>query len=129
MNSTHPGYNKEIKCYSLKKRPKDYIFIPAEHQIKVQKYFKRSLYKGLFLYHKLGSGKSCTSIMVADEMLKDKLVKHVFVLTPGSLRKNWVSEYCRVCGNIDNKEFMKKFTIMLSQKILKIMILMIVLLS
>ena len=110
MNSTHPGYNKEIKCYSLKKRPKDYIFTPAEHQIKVQKYFKRSLYKGLFLYHKLGSGKSCTSIMVADEMLKDKLVKHVFVLTPGSLRKNWVSEYCRVCGNIDNKEFMKKFT-------------------
>ena len=42
-------------------------------------------------------------------MLKDKLVKHVFVLTPGSLRKNWVSEYCRVCGNIDNKEFMKKY--------------------
>jgi len=44
MNSTHPGYNKEIKCQSIKKRPKDYIFIPAEHQIKVQKYFKRSLY-------------------------------------------------------------------------------------
>jgi len=110
MNSTHPGYNKEIKCQSIRKRPKDYIFIPAEHQIKVQKYFKRSLYKGLFLYHKLGSGKSCTSIMVADNMLKEKLVDHIFVLTPGSLRKNWVSEYCRVCGNIDNKEFMKKFT-------------------
>jgi superfamily II DNA or RNA helicase len=34
-------------------------------------------------------------------------VKRVFVLTPGSLRKNWVSEYCRVCGDLDRRLFDK----------------------
>ena len=110
MNATHPGYNKEINCNSIRKRPKDYVFTPAPHQSKVRSFFRNSLYKGLLLYHKLGSGKSCTSIMVADDLLKNNLVKHVYVLTPGSLRKNWISEYCRVCGRIDKKDIMKKFT-------------------
>jgi len=36
--------------------------------------------------------------MIADAMLNKKLVKHVYILTPGSLRMTWVSEYCNVCG-------------------------------
>jgi N12 class adenine-specific DNA methylase len=121
MNATHPGYNKEIKCNSIRKRSKDHVFTPAPHQSKVKSFFKNSLYKGLLLYHKLGSGKSCTSIMVADDFLKNNLVKHVYVLTPGSLRKNWISEYCRVCGRIDKTEIMKKFTFITNKRFFKIM--------
>ena len=55
--------------------------------------------KGLALDHKLGSGKTCTSILIADTCLKQGLVDRVFVLTTGSLRGNWVSEYCHLCGN------------------------------
>jgi superfamily II DNA or RNA helicase len=106
----HPGYYNDINCDKLHKRPKNYIFDPAPHQIYVRDYFLDSPHKGLLLYHKLGSGKSCTSIMVADALLKSKKVDKIFVLTPGSLRKNWVSEYCRVCGSIEEKDFMKVFT-------------------
>jgi len=105
--SNHPGYKNSIKCRGLKKRDKDHIFSPAPHQQKVVDYFLDSPYKGLLLYHKLGSGKSCTSILVADTMLAMGRVKRVFVLTPGSLRKNWVSEYCRVCGDLDRRLFDK----------------------
>lgn len=107
--SEHPGYYNEINCDKLRKRRKNYVFEPAPHQIYVRNYFLESPYRGLLLYHKLGSGKSCTSIMVADALLKSKKVDKIFVLTPGSLRKNWISEYCRVCGSIEEKEFMKVF--------------------
>lgn len=44
------------------------------------------------------SGKTCTSVMIADKMLEDRQINRVFVITPGSLRKNWIEEYCKVCG-------------------------------
>ena len=50
---------------------------------------------------------TCTSILIADEMLKKKMIKHVYVCTPGSLRKNFIGEYCNLCGeqNLLNKNF------------------------
>ena len=50
---------------------------------------------------------TCTSIMVADKMLQNKQIKKVYVLTPGSLRKNWLDEYCTKCGL--NSDFLKKY--------------------
>jgi len=47
--------------------------------------------------------------MVADEMLKHKKVSKIFVLTPGSLRLNWLSEYCRVCGVVE-PAYLEKYT-------------------
>jgi superfamily II DNA or RNA helicase len=98
------GIYTNISCASDEKEVK---FEPTKHQQDTLNYFLNSKYKGLLLYHKLGSGKTCTSIMIADEMLKIGLVKHVYILTPGSLRQGWVGEYCRVCGetadNLENK--------------------------
>jgi|TARA_B110000259_G_C14013229_1_gene400320 hypothetical protein len=74
------------------------IFSPNLHQIAVRDYFKNSLYKGILLYHKLGSGKTCTAIITADALLRENLIKHVYILTPGSLRTNWLFEYCNTCG-------------------------------
>lgn len=45
------------------------------------------------------SGKTCTSILIADTMLRKGKVNHVYVMSPGSLRDGWVNEYCRVCGS------------------------------
>jgi len=45
-------------------------------------------YRGLLLYHGLGSGKTCTSIAIAEGM---KSNKQVFVLTPASLKMNFFS--------------------------------------
>lgn len=82
-------------------------FEPRPHQKAVLKYFLESKYKGLLLYHELGSGKTCTSIMVADKMIKKGLIKRVFVVSPGSLRSGWIGEYCQVCGKDD--DYLEKY--------------------
>jgi SNF2 family DNA or RNA helicase len=73
------------------------------------KHFLSSPHKGMLLYHKLGSGKTCTSIMIADSMLRREMVNHVFVIAPGSLRSGWIEEYCKKCG-IGVQYIRKKFT-------------------
>jgi len=52
-------------------------------------------YRGLLLYHGLGSGKTCSSIAVAESLLD---TKKVFVLLPASLQDNYRGEI-RKCGD------------------------------
>ena len=52
-------------------------------------------YRGLLLYHGLGSGKTCTSIAIAEGMKSDK---EVVVMTPASLQMNFLSEM-KKCGD------------------------------
>jgi hypothetical protein len=52
-------------------------------------------YRGLLLYHGLGSGKTCTSIAIAEGM---KTTKKVVVMTPASLKMNFFSEL-KKCGD------------------------------
>ena len=88
-------YNKK-KC----KNKTHLKFKPNPHQLFVLKYFTKSKYKGLLLYHKLGSGKTCSSILISDKMIKKKQIKNVFIISPGSLRPGWIKEYCKVCGKV-----------------------------
>ena len=52
-------------------------------------------YRGLLLYHGLGSGKTCSAIAVAESLMS---TKKVFVLLPASLRDNFLGEI-RTCGD------------------------------
>ena len=52
-------------------------------------------YRGLLLYHGLGSGKTCTSIAIAEGM-KDS--KRIVIMTPASLRANYIEEL-KKCGD------------------------------
>ena len=52
-------------------------------------------YRGLLLYHGLGSGKTCTAIAIAEGM---KSRSNVIVMTPASLQMNFVSEL-KKCGD------------------------------
>jgi len=89
------GVYTDYKCSG--KHP---TFTPQEHQSFVRDYFIKSPYKGLLLYHKLGSGKTCSSIIIGDALLKlKKNINKVYVFTPGSLRQGWITEYCGVCGD------------------------------
>jgi superfamily II DNA or RNA helicase len=93
------GIHKNYWCLEEKKKK----FIPQEHQSQCKKYFINDIMeskynKGLLLYHKLGSGKTSTSIIIADSLIKSKKIKHVYIFTPGSLRENWINEYCNVSG-------------------------------
>lgn len=52
-------------------------------------------YRGLLLYFSLGSGKSCTSIAIAEGMKTDK---RIVVMTPASLKMNFFTEL-KKCGD------------------------------
>ena len=66
------------------------------HQQLVQKFMSvNSPYRGLLLYHGLGSGKTCSSIAIAEGL---KAHMKVDVLLPASLRPNYISEL-KFCGD------------------------------
>jgi hypothetical protein len=66
------------------------------HQKVVRDYLTiETPYRGLLLYHGLGSGKTCSSIAVAESLLS---TKKVFVLLPASLEQNYRGEL-RKCGD------------------------------
>jgi len=50
-------------------------------------------YRGILLYHGLGSGKTCSSIAIAESLISKS---RVVVMTPASLRANYKSEF-RTC--------------------------------
>ena len=54
-----------------------------------------SPYRGLLLYHGLGSGKTCSSIAIAEGM---KSSKKVIIMTPASLKRNYIEEI-KKCGD------------------------------
>jgi superfamily II DNA or RNA helicase len=85
-------------------------FVAQQHQLNTVDYFLKTIktYKGMLLFHHLGSGKTCTAIMIASKMLEDKQVERVFILSPGSLRQTWIKEYCKRCG-ISREEINKKY--------------------
>ena len=64
-------------------------------------------YRGALLYHGLGSGKTCSSIAIAENIIKNVSIitaesmitnQKVVVLTPASLRTNYIEEI-KNCGN------------------------------
>jgi len=65
-------------------------FKKLTHQKVVLDYLNLSTpYRGLLLYHGLGSGKTCSAIAIAEGM---KSNKKIIVMTPASLRPNFLSE-------------------------------------
>jgi len=66
------------------------------HQRIVRDYLNLySPYRGLLLYHGLGSGKTCSSIAIAEGL---KSVKPIIVMTPASLQVNYREEL-KKCGD------------------------------
>ena len=81
---------------SCDKSADDKDFDLLTHQKIVRDYLNLyTPYRGLLLYHGLGSGKTCTSIAIAEGM---KTTKKVVVMTPASLKMNFFSEL-KKCGD------------------------------
>lgn len=53
-------------------------------------------YRGLLVYHNLGTGKSCTSIAVTEGMKNDK---RIIIMVPASLKRNYEYELQK-CGDL-----------------------------
>jgi len=75
----------EISCDDLAKGSGDFTLLT--HQKLVRDYLNLyTPYRGLLLYHSLGSGKTASSIAIAEGM---KSAKKVIVMTPASLEDNY----------------------------------------
>ena len=116
--------NKEgISCDTIGQTNTDFSLLT--HQKIVRDYLNLyTPYRGLLLYHGLGSGKTCTSIAIAEGM-KDS--KRVIIMTPASLRANYIEEL-KKCGDllykrnqywewistVENQEALKTISILLN---------------
>ena len=92
-------YKREIKnsekSFSCDDRDEDFTLLT--HQKIVTDYMNiYTPYRGLLLYHGLGSGKTCTSIAIAEGMKNNK---KIVVLTPASLSTNYMEEL-KKCGDL-----------------------------
>ena len=84
-----------ISCDTIGKTNTDFSLLT--HQKIVRDYMNLyTPYRGLLLYHGLGSGKTCTSIAIAEGM-KDS--KCVIIMTPASLQANYREEL-KKCGDL-----------------------------
>uniref|UniRef100_A0A6C0HRF5 Helicase ATP-binding domain-containing protein n=1 Tax=viral metagenome TaxID=1070528 RepID=A0A6C0HRF5_9ZZZZ len=84
----------EITCDNLKDNVNRELMI---HQQIVKDYINLfTPYRGLLLYHGLGSGKTCSSISIAEGM---KSQKQVIILSPASLHANYLTQL-KECGDV-----------------------------
>ena len=80
--SCDSGASSEFNMLTHQKIVRDYINIYTP-------------YRGTLLFHGLGSGKSCSSIAIAEGLKEDK---NIIVMTPASLKTNFVEEL-KKCGD------------------------------
>ena len=105
MNSVERKYGKVHKCDFSNKRIK---LTPDKHQQRVVEYILNTDHRGILLFHDLGSGKTLSSILSADALVK-KTKNPVWILTPGSLAENFITSYCTHAEDPENLETNFKF--------------------
>lgn len=102
------GQRKVFSCDDYKIKSTG-TFEPNPHQIKARNRFLKIMngeekgrgsekLRGLLLYYGLGSGKTCTYAMIADLYHQKFPDRPIFIFTPGSLRTNFLEQYCSFCG-------------------------------
>jgi hypothetical protein len=80
-----------VTCNSMKEG-----FRLLTHQKVIKDYMQiETPHRGILLYHGLGSGKTCSSIAIAEQL---KHYAPIIVLTPASLETNYISEL-KKCGD------------------------------
>ena len=80
---------------SCKSKDKGKSFELMMHQEIVKQYINSyTPYRGILLYHGLGSGKTCSSIALIEGMMTSK---KIFIITPASLQENYRTQI-KYCG-------------------------------
>jgi len=91
--------NHNITCDTIGNSSGDFDLLT--HQKIVRDYMNLyTPYRGLLLYHGLGSGKSCSSIAIAEGM---KSGKKIIIMTPAALKRNYLEEI-KKCGDLIYKK-------------------------
>ena len=76
-------------------------FTPFKYQKLLRDYMQNnSPYRGVLLYHYLGTGKTCTAITIAENL---KTERNIVVMLPASLRTNFIQDGLMFCGSNEYK--------------------------
>jgi len=75
---------------------------PFLYQKFLRDYFQNdSPYRGILLYHGLGSGKTCTAVTISENLKK---FKNVIIMLPAALKDNFIQNGLLFCGK-DSKKY------------------------
>ncbi len=95
--------NNKYKKYTIPKKKKSFnqICYPKEYKLQVQQQFlgkyinPKTPYKGVLVFHRIGAGKTCTAVNIAEQW-KNK--RKIIVVTPASLIGNFRDELRSPCA-------------------------------
>jgi SNF2 family DNA or RNA helicase len=99
-------YEKIANIYKKFKVPKsnktlEDICYPKEFKLQLPQLFlsefinPKTPYMGVLVYHRIGAGKTCTGVRIAE---KFKNTKRIIVVVPASLKNNFRNELRSLCG-------------------------------
>lgn len=78
----------------------------TEFELQSQQYFLKDYFnkninkiKQFLLYHEIGSGKTCTSIILAEDFLKLDKKNKIIIILPARLKNNFIDELITPCTN------------------------------
>jgi superfamily II DNA or RNA helicase len=92
VNETFLKYRANGKKYNITNK-----FSPYKYQKLLRDYMQNnSPYRGILLYHGLGSGKTCTSLEIAENL---KTERNIVVMLPASLRTNFITKGIMYCAD------------------------------
>lgn len=100
-------FNEKFKEFRVPKKKKTFeqICFPKEYKHQIQQQLLENVmtpgspYRGLLIYHKIGSGKTCTSIRIAQNWKKKKM--NIIILVPAFLKDNYYDELRSQCVNFE----------------------------
>jgi hypothetical protein len=103
LNNTFKKYGDDNDDTTSDSNRNDNVLKKADTKIQLFSYQRllrdfmgsQTPYRGVLIYHGLGSGKTCSAIAIAESL---KMERDICVLIPASLRSNWESEFVK-CGN------------------------------
>lgn len=96
--------NKIYSDYKVKKGNKtlNEICNPKDYRLQLPQQFMsdfinpKTPYTGALVYHRIGAGKTCTAIRIAEQWKK---YKHIIVVVPASLKGNFRTELRSLCAD------------------------------
>lgn len=104
--------NKKFNKYKIPKKKKSFnqICFPKKYELQPPQIFlpvfaKSKYFKNLLIFHKIGSGKTCSSIRISEIFVS--LHKKIIVILPASLKSNFRNEMRSLCVP-DNKYITKE---------------------
>ena len=95
--------SSKYDSYKIPKKKKSFeqICKPAEYELQLPQQFvptfvnPKTPYKGVLVYHRIGAGKTCTAVRVAENF---KNLRKIIIVLPASLKGNFRTELRSLCA-------------------------------